>query len=301
VLRCIPSVPLDIGGPLRHRAWAFSVSSTSKTGHRGVTHPTSQSIIAGQTATFSVTATSTAPLSYQWQKNGAAISGATSSSYTTPAETTADNGAHFAVVVTNSAGNVISADATLTVTAPGMLSSSSSTLNFGNVSIGTSSNLSVTLTNSGSSSVTVSGVTVSGPGFNASGISIGQIIAVGQSGTLNVTFAPAATGSVTGTVTIITNASNSPTSISLAGTGAAVSHSATLSWTPSTSTVIGYNVYRSTVSGGPYNKLTASTVSATSYTDPSVQGGQTYYFVVTAVDASGVESVYSNQVSATIP
>ncbi len=52
------------------------------------TQPASQTVTAGQTATFSVTATGTAPLSYQWQKNGAAISGATSSSYTTPAETT---------------------------------------------------------------------------------------------------------------------------------------------------------------------------------------------------------------------
>ncbi len=70
---------------------------------------------AGQTATFSVTATGTAPLSYQWQKNGTAISGATSSSYTTPAETTSDNGALFTVVVTNSVGSVTSNAATLTV------------------------------------------------------------------------------------------------------------------------------------------------------------------------------------------
>ena len=70
------------------------------------TQPASQTVTAGQTATFSVTATGTAPLSYQWSKNGAAISGATSSSYTTPATTTADNGAQFTVVVSNSVGNV---------------------------------------------------------------------------------------------------------------------------------------------------------------------------------------------------
>src|SRR5450759_4701550 len=51
------------------------------------TQPTSQTVTAGQTATFSVTASGTAPLSYQWQKNGTAISGATSASYTTPATT----------------------------------------------------------------------------------------------------------------------------------------------------------------------------------------------------------------------
>ena len=77
--------------------------------------PASETITAGQTATFSVTATGTAPLSYQWNKNGTVISGATSASYTTPAETTADNGAQFAVVVSNSVGNVTSNAATLTV------------------------------------------------------------------------------------------------------------------------------------------------------------------------------------------
>ena len=83
------------------------------------TQPASVTITAGQTATFSVTATGTAPLSYQWRQNGTAISGATSSSYTTPAETTAANGAQFTVVVSNSAGSVTSNTATLTVnTAP---------------------------------------------------------------------------------------------------------------------------------------------------------------------------------------
>src|SRR5438309_2052142 len=83
--------------------------------------PVSQSVIAGQTATFSVTAAGTAPLSYQWQNNGAAISSATSASYTTPATTTANNGAQFNVVVSNSAGSVTSSAATLTVNAASYL------------------------------------------------------------------------------------------------------------------------------------------------------------------------------------
>jgi hypothetical protein len=77
--------------------------------------PADQSIRAGQTATYSVTATGTAPLSYQWRKNGTTIAGATSASYTTPAATTADNGATFAVVVSNSAGSATSRSARLTV------------------------------------------------------------------------------------------------------------------------------------------------------------------------------------------
>src|SRR4029077_20201824 len=65
------------------------------------TQPTSQTITAGQTATFSVTASGTAPLGYQWLKNGITISGATLSTYTTPAETTSDSGAQFTVAASN--------------------------------------------------------------------------------------------------------------------------------------------------------------------------------------------------------
>src|SRR2546430_8246985 len=79
--------------------------------------PANQTVTTGQTATFAVVAGGTAPLSYQWQKNGASIAGATAANYTTPATTTADSGSTFAVVVSNSAGTVTSAAATLTVSA----------------------------------------------------------------------------------------------------------------------------------------------------------------------------------------
>src|SRR6266403_92561 len=78
-------------------------------------------------------------------------------------------------------------------------------------------------------------------------------------------------------------------------------HSAALSWTASTSTVSSYNVYRGTVNGGPYTLINLSLVTGPSYTDATVQSGVTYYYVTTAVDSSGVQSVDSNQVIATIP
>ena len=81
------------------------------------TQPANQSVTVGQTATFSVAATGTAPLSYQWQKNSANISGATSASYTTPATASVDNGAKFDVIVSNAAGSQTSTLATLTVNA----------------------------------------------------------------------------------------------------------------------------------------------------------------------------------------
>jgi hypothetical protein len=81
------------------------------------TQPASLTVTAGQTATFTVVASGTAPLSYQWQKNGTNISGATGSTYTTPATTTSDNGSTFVAVVSNSAGSVTSNSATLRVNA----------------------------------------------------------------------------------------------------------------------------------------------------------------------------------------
>ena len=85
------------------------------------TQPAMQTVAAGETATFSVTAAGTAPLIYQWQKNSTDISGATSSTYTTPATSSADNGALYSVVVFNGAGTATSNQATLTVSAAGVI------------------------------------------------------------------------------------------------------------------------------------------------------------------------------------
>ena len=265
--------------------------------------PANKTVVAGQTATFSVTAAGTATLTYQWNRNGSAISGATSASYTTPATTASDNGAQFSVTVTNGSGSMTSNAATLTVTpATFILNTSTTNLSFSSVNTGSSSVLSVTFTNAGNSNVNISNVSISGAGFTASGISSGQIVSPGQTATLNVTFAPSATGSVTGSATVASNAAPSPATISLSGTGVTpVAHSVTLSWTASTSTVSGYNIYRAGVSGGPYTKLNSSLDASTTYVDSTVQSGQTYFYVATSVDSTGDESAYSSEVSATIP
>jgi hypothetical protein len=91
-------------------------SSTKATIPGFATQPASQTVTVGQTASFSVTVTGTAPFTYLWQKNNANISGAMFPSYTTPATVTGDNGATFRVIVTNSAGSATSASAILTVT-----------------------------------------------------------------------------------------------------------------------------------------------------------------------------------------
>lgn len=265
--------------------------------------PVSKTVIAGNTATFTVAATGTSPLTFQWKKNGVAISGATSSAYTTPVETTTDNNAQFTIAVGNAAGSATSNAATLTVSAAThLLTSSSSTVSFGSVTVSSNSAKTVTFTNAGNSAVTISSVTISGAGFNVAGISSGLIVAPGQTASLTATFAPSSAGSVTGSVAVASNATNSPDSISLSGTGVAVvNHLVGISWLPSTSTVMGYNTYSSAQSGGPYTKLTPTPVAETSYSDSTVQAGKTYYFVVTSVDSNNMESAYSVEVSALVP
>jgi len=420
--------------------------------------PIAQSVTAGQAATFSVAATGTAPMTYQWSRNGSPITGATSSLYTTALTAASDNGSQFTVRVSNSAGNVVSIPATLTVkpvvTPPGcllsagtwvstpltqvqtssfriqfditpiaavedgvtglsaapaagyndlaaavrfnlsgmidarnggsfvaataipytagtayhfildvnvgthtynayvmlgsvqatigtnlafrtqqasvsslaylngltvtgsdticnavttssaatlLLNSSVSSLNFGNVSVSGSSTQTITMTNAGNSSVTIAQVLVAGAGFNSTGAS-GVTLAPGQTTALTSTFAPSASGAASGKITVSSNATNSPSNISLSGMGVtATAHTVALSWAPAVTGVTGFRTYVSMVSGGPYVEMGSVPSSTSAYTDTSVQSGHTYYYVVTAVDSTNQESLYSSEVAAIVP
>ena len=116
------AIALVIAGLSLHLAGcASSYTSGDSTGNSKPTlatitsQPADQSVTAGQTAAFTVTATGTAPLTYQWQKDGTNISGASAASYTTPVTTTADTGEQIRVIVSNTVGNTTSNVATLTV------------------------------------------------------------------------------------------------------------------------------------------------------------------------------------------
>jgi hypothetical protein len=83
---------------------------------------------------------------------------------------------------------------------------------------------------------------------------------------------------------------------------APLTHNVTINWIASSSTgVVGYNVYRSSVAGGPYTKVNAGLITGTGWIDYSVAGGQKYYYVATAVNADNLESAFSGAVSATVP
>jgi len=80
-----------------------------------------------------------------------------------------------------------------------------------------------------------------------------------------------------------------------------VQHTVTLTWNASGSSVVGYNVYRGTISGGPYTKINTALVATTNYVDNTVQSGTSYFYAVTSVDLNGVESAFSSQVTAIVP
>jgi len=182
------------------------------------------------------------------------------------------------------------------------LSFSTHNLSFGSVDTGVSATQSVTVTNTGNANVTISSILAAGTGFSLSGAGTPATLTPTQSLTFGVIFSPTVAGNATGAVTVTSNASGSPATIALSGTGAqSSSHAVALSWQASTSVVSGYNVYRSTTSGSGYVKINSSLLGGLAYTDSNVQSATTYYYVTTAVDSSGNESTYSNQASAVIP
>jgi len=186
-------------------------------------------------------------------------------------------------------------------TAPvGQLSVSPTTFPFGNVTVGSYGTQPGTLSATGAS-VTVTGGNINNSAFSLSGLSFPVTIPAGQNVQFTVTFTPQTGGPASGTLSFTSNAANSPTVASLTGTGVG-SHTVTLNWNASSSqNVTGYNIYRGTVSGGPYSKINSALDPNTNYIDSTVVDGKTYYYVTTAVNSSNEESTYSNQAQAVIP
>jgi hypothetical protein len=269
-----------------------------------ITNPASETVTVGNSGVFIVAATSAAPLSYQWQKNGVTIPGATLATYVTPPTRLTDDGSIFVVVVSNSAGSLMSSPAMLSVAAgAARLTADASTLAFGNVVVGSSSVMTVTLTNSGNAAANISGVSVSPQPFATVSSLVGAAIAPGQSAPVSFQFTPPSQAPFSGTITIASDATNSPISIPVSGTGVtSPAHSVSLGWAPSTTpTIVGYLIERGDVSGGPYTPLTPTPIAATSYTDTTVVAGHTYFYVIVAVDSSGQTSPPSNEAAVTIP
>ncbi len=184
--------------------------------------------------------------------------------------------------------------------AAGQLTVTPAALNFGSVPDGTTATQSISLSATGSS-VTISSSASSSSQFVLDGTTLPLTVIPGQSVSLNVAFTPQSSGTVSGSLSFASNASNSGTPESLTGVGTATQYSVNLSWNPS-SDVMGYNVYRSTAANGKYSKINSSVNPNTAYTDSTVVSGQTYYYAATSVNSSGQESARSTPpVEAAIP
>jgi hypothetical protein len=273
----------------------------------------------GKTKTSSVTLTNTSTTDsltvteVTVSGSGFSLSGAP----TLPLEIAAGQSLNLTISFSPKTGGQVSGDLTLVSNAAqatidvaltgeglsaGQLAVSPASMNFGNQAVDSAQSQTGTLT-AGNASITVATIDQSGQGYSVSGISFPLTLAAGQSVNFTVGFDPQTTGLSSGGISFVSNASNTP-SMSLSGTGtqtSSSSHSVSLAWNASTSSVIGYNLYRGTQSGGPYSRLTASPQAATNYVDTNVTDSTTYYYVATAVNSSNVESAYSNQTSATIP
>jgi ASPM-SPD-2-Hydin domain-containing protein len=182
-----------------------------------------------------------------------------------------------------------------------VLTVSPSTLSFANVTLGKSATLAATLAAS-HGNVTISSDQLNSSEFTVVGLNLPVTIKSGKTLQITLRFTPNQSGAASGKVGYYSNAVLSPTVEQLAGSGVATgSHSADLTWQEGDSTVVGYNIYRGTVHGGPYHRINTALDASTNYTDLTVVAGATYYYVTTAVSGSGVESSHSNEARAVIP
>src|SRR5208282_869658 len=189
-------------------------------------------------------------------------------------------------VVSNASNSPLNIALSGTGTAAGQLAVSPTSLSFGSVVVGSSSALSGSLNASGAS-VTITSASLNNAEFLLSGVSLPVTLAAGQSTPFTVTFTPQASGATSASLSFSSNAANSPAVQSMTGTGTApVQHTVDLTWNASADAV-GYNIYRGTVTGGPYAMINTSLDGTNAYSDNTVASGQTYYYVTTAVDASG--------------
>ena len=181
------------------------------------------------------------------------------------------------------------------------LTVSPSALNFGNITVGQSATLSTTLAAS-NGNVTISSDQVTSPEFSIHGLSLPVTILSGHSIQAKIRFTPSQSGTAPAKAGYFSNAVVSPGVEQLTGTGVAPSaHSAGLTWQETDPSVVGFNIYRGKMHGGPYQQINTALEASTNYTDYTVVAGNTYYYVTTAVDGAGQKSAYSNETKAVIP
>lgn len=296
----------------------FSLSGTGVTQGVLTASPSSEafgSVQVGASANLSETLTNSGGSSLMISAAAASGTGFSLSGLSLPLTLTAGQSTSFTVtfsptvsgpasggvsITSNGANPNLSIALSGTGTTPGSLSANPAALSFGSVQVGNNANLSETLTNTGSSSVTISQANLSGTGFSISGLNLPLTLTASQSVTFSATFAPSAAGAASGSLSVVSNASNSPLTIAFSGTGTAAG---TLAVSPTSLSFGSVAVGSSTSLNG---NLTASgaavTVSSASLTNGefvlsgismpvTIPSGQSATFAVTFMpQASGATS-----------
>ena len=263
--------------------------------------PGSLSISAGNTANFSVSAIGTLPLTYQWMKNSVAISGATNSTYSITNAQSAD-AASYTVAVSNSAGNITSNAASLTVAsqAPIITSQPVSLA----VSTGNSATFSVTATGSSplayqwtKDSAAISGATSSTYSIASAQTSDAGSYAVVVSNSAGSATSNPATLTVTSSTPTDTTPPSQPGAITVSGL---TSSTVTLKWGPATDNV-GVVDYKIVVQLKDANGSIVSTAfsTGTTATVSELSLGTAYYITIVALDAAGNQSTTAQTTNVT--
>jgi hypothetical protein len=307
------SVSITNNAPGSPLAIALSGTATQPQISVSPTSATFGNVTTGTTNSQTITVTNNGSATLTISAAGVTGVGFSITGLTLPVSVATGKNTSFNVVFSPASAGLVSGSVSLTNNVPGsplaipvsgtgvaatlLLGANPTSLTFGNTNIGNSSSLNVTLTNNGNSNITISAVTPTGAGFTTSGVTSGLTLTPNQTATLSVTYTPTTNGSATGSVAVTSNATNSPAVISLTGSSYIVS----LTWTASSSgDVVSYDVYRGTAPG-TYTILNTSPVTSTQFTDTTVADNITYYYVVTAVDSSGVQSSDSNSAIVPIP
>jgi hypothetical protein len=234
--------------------------------------PTAASLLTGAQQQFSAAVSGTSNTAVTWSATGGII--APNGMYTAPT-----NAGTYTITAVSNSDSTKSGSALAVVSAPQPVTVSISP---GSSSIDEGTQVQFTATVSGVSNSAVTWAVTRGSGtITQSGLYTAPRTA--ESDTITATSQADSTKSVSASIAVI------------------APHSVSLNWGASSSIdVSSYKVYRGTVRGGPYGLLT-SNLKATTYTDSTVQPGGIYYYVTSAVDTAGVESIFSNEFPSVIP
>jgi len=276
-------------------------SSSFPSSNAGVTvsaSPANVTLTSGTTRQFTATVTHSSNTAVAWTATAGTVS--SSGLFTAP---TVSSTTQVNVTATSKADSSKSSTVALTVSALAVkpaaaaLAVKPTTMSFaGRAGAANPSPAGMSITNSGSGTLTFSGVSdqpwlalSAASGTAPSTIEVSPLI----SG-LKV-------GNYTGHVTVTAGGVTKAVTVALSITAAPVQHSVALAWKATTDPkIVSYSMYRSTISGSAYGLL-ASALSQATYSDQSVISGTIYYYVVTAVNDTGQESTYSNETRVTVP